>query len=175
MSRNSVFGLTSGLLLLAYGADAQQPSDAEYTAKVMTAAPLPICQNATIVRTVNGATQTLKKGTNEYTCMENNGVPMCMDPNAIEWAQAWQTHAPPPDKVGFIYMLNGDTGASNTDPWATKSEPGNHWVQTGSHVMIVGPAVKAMPGYPRTADADPTKPYVMWAGSPYEHLMLPVK
>jgi hypothetical protein len=53
------------------------------------------------VRTVNGAAQTLKNGTNEYTCMENNGVPMCMDPNAIEWAQAWQTHAPPPDKVGL--------------------------------------------------------------------------
>ncbi len=93
----------------------------------------------------------------------------------MEWAHAWQTHAPPPDKVGFIYMLNGDTGASNTDPWATKSEPGNHWIKTGAHVMIVGPAAKTMAGYPRTADADPTKPYVMWPGSPYEHLMLPVK
>jgi hypothetical protein len=30
-------------------------------------------------------------------------------------------------------------------------------------------------GYPRDAKADPTKPYVMWAGTPYEHLMLPVK
>jgi hypothetical protein len=173
--RNSVVGLASGLLLLAYGGADAADTDAEYTAKVMTAAPPPICQSATIVRTVNGATQTLKKGTNEYTCMENNGVPMCMDPNAIEWAQAWQTHAPPPDKVGFIYMLNGDTGASNTDPWATKPEPDNHWIQTGAHVMIVGPAAKTMVGYPRTADADPTKPYVMWPGSPYEHLMLPVK
>jgi hypothetical protein len=63
---------------------------------------------------------------------------MCLDPNAMEWVQALQTHAPPPDKVGFVYMLNGDTGASNTDPWATKPEPDNHWVQTGSHVMIVG-------------------------------------
>ena len=41
--------------------------------------------------------------------------------------------------------------------------------------MIVGPAAKTMVGYLRTADADPTKPYVMWPGSPYEHLMLPVK
>ena len=65
--------------------------------------------------------------------------------------------------------------ASNTDPWATKSEPGNHWIKTGAHVMIVGPAAKTMAGYPRAADADPTKPYVMWPGTPYEHLMLPVK
>jgi hypothetical protein len=80
-----------------------------------------------------------------------------------------------PARQSRFYMLNGDTGASNTDPWATKFEPGNHWIKTGAHVMIVGPAAKTMAGYPRTADADPTKPYVMWPGSPYEHLMLPVK
>jgi hypothetical protein len=98
----------------------------------MTAAPPQIVRYATIVRMVNGAMQTLKKGTNDFTCMENNGTPMCMDPNAMEWAHAWQTHAPPPDKVGYIYMLNGDTGASNTDPWATKSSP----VITGSRLAL---------------------------------------
>jgi hypothetical protein len=30
-------------------------------------------------------------------------------------------------------------------------------------------------GYPRSADvSDPTQPYVMFPGTPYEHLMLPV-
>jgi hypothetical protein len=29
--------------------------------------------------------------------------------------------------------------------------------------------------YPHDAKADPTKAYVMWPGTPYEHLMLPVK
>jgi hypothetical protein len=29
--------------------------------------------------------------------------------------------------------------------------------------------------YPHDAKADPTKPYVMWSGTPYEHVMLPVK
>lgn len=51
-------------------------------------------------------------------------------------------------------MLNGDNGASNTDPWATKPESGNHWIKTASHVMIVGPPAKAMTGYPKTEDAD---------------------
>ena len=41
--------------------------------------------------------------------------------------------------------------------------------------MIVGLAAKTMAGYPRTADPDPTKPYVMWPESAYEHLMIPVK
>jgi hypothetical protein len=30
-------------------------------------------------------------------------------------------------------------------------------------------------GYPRDAKADPTTPYVMWPGTQYEHLMLPVR
>jgi hypothetical protein len=48
-------------------------------------------------------------------------------------------------------------------------------VQTGPHVMIVGPSVKDMPGYSRAADvADATQPYAMFPGTPYEHLMLPV-
>jgi hypothetical protein len=107
--------------------------------------------------------------------MEANDVPMCMDPNAMEWARAWQSHRPATDKTGFIYMLAGDTGGSNTDPWAKKKTADNHWIQTGPHVMIVGAAVKTMAGYPRTAAADPTRPYVMWPGSPHEHPMIPVK
>ena len=175
--RNISLGLAGSLLFLANVANAQPATpatDAEYIKLVTTAAPDEIVGDATIVRIeANGDVRTLKKGTSEFTCFLGNNVPMCSDPAVMEWAKAWQTHAPPPDKVGFIYMLNGDNGASNSDPWATKSEPSNHWIKTGAHVMIVGPAAKTMAGYPRTADPDPTKPYVMWAGSPYEHLMLP--
>ena len=166
------------LFLAVNSTDAQQATpadDAGYIKMVMTAAPEQLVRDATLVRMQNGAMQTLKNGSNEFTCMIANDVPMCADPNAMEWAHAWQTHAPPPDKVGFIYMLNGDNGGSNTDPWATKAEPGNHWIKTGAHVMVVGPPAKTMAGYPRTSDPDPTKPYVMWPGTPYEHLMLPVK
>jgi hypothetical protein len=179
-ARDKLAGLAIGVSLLALAgvADTQQlagGADAEYTARAMTAAPPDISNDATIVRTVNGAMQTLKKGTNEFTCMVAKTGPMCMAPIATEWAHAWETHAPPPDKLGFIYMLSGDTGMSNTDPWATKRMPGNHWVTTGPHVMVVGPGVKEMTGFPRTPDPDPTKPYVMWSGTPYEHVMLPVK
>ena len=142
---------------------------------IEAAAPPQIVADATVLRMQNGGMQTLRKGKNEWTCMIANEVPMCMDPGAMDWAHAWQTHAPPTDKTGFIYMLAGDTGASNTDPYATKAAPGNHWIQTGSHVMIVGAAAKSMTGYPKTADPDPTKPYVMWPDTPYEHLMIPVK
>jgi hypothetical protein len=178
-THNKLASLAIGLPLLALAgvADAQQPAggaDAEYTARAMTAGPPEIVHDATIMRTVNGVMLTVKKGTNEYTCMVMNIGPMCMGPIAMEWVSAWQTHTPPPDKLGFVYMLNGDTGMSNTDPWAPKQEHGNHWVKTGPHVMVVGSDVQKMTGFPRTLDPDPTKPYVMWPGTPYEHLMLPV-
>ena len=66
-------------------------------------------------------------------------------------------------------------GGEPTDPYAKGPAPHNHWIATGAHVMVVGPAVKAMTGYPKSADPDTTKPYVMWAGTPYEHLMIPVR
>ena len=173
-------GLATGLPLLALAgaATSQLPigsADSEYVARAMTAALPDVAQDATIVRMVNGVIQTVKKGTNEFTCMVANTGPMCMAPIATEWAHAWQTHTPPPDKLGFIYMLNGDTGMSNTDPWATKRTLGNHWVKTDAHIMMVGSAVKKMTGFPRTPDPDPTKPYVMWSGTPYEHVMIPMK
>ena len=104
----------------------------------------------------DGKTRTLRKGTGQWTCMPGhadraNPDPMCGDQNAIEWAAASMAHKePPPNKVGFMYMLRGDGGASNTDPYSTKEEPSNNWIKTGSHVMIVGSGAKMLDGYPAT-------------------------
>jgi hypothetical protein len=69
-------------------------------------------------------------------------------------------------------MIAGDTGTSNHDPNATDK---THWVQTGPHVMIVGPAAREKANlYPGTMDPDPSQAYIMFPGTPYEHLMLPV-
>jgi hypothetical protein len=71
-------------------------------------------------------------------------------------------------------MLAGDTGTTNHHPH--QRETRLHWVQTGPHVMVVGPRVREMVGYSRTADVtDPSQPYAMYPGTPYEHLMLPTK
>src|ERR1700687_2637495 len=43
---------------------------------------------------------------------------MCNDHNSMEFIDAVMKHVPPPDKVGISYMLAGDDGASNTDPYA---------------------------------------------------------
>jgi hypothetical protein len=156
-------------------------SDKALIAEAMSAAPPAISRDATIVAmNADGSVRTLRKGTNGWTCVPDDpgtpGVdPMCTDPNAWEWAQAYLAHKPPPDKVGFIYMLRGGSDASNTDPYATAPSKGMPWVTTGPHVMMVGPGVKNLPGYATGAQPDTSKPYVMFGGTPYEHLMIPVK
>jgi len=157
-------------------------SDRKLISSAMTAAPASIANNATIIQMgADGKTSVLKPGTNGFTCMPDDPTtpgpdPMCMDKNALDWVMAWAGHKPPtPGKVGFMYMLAGGTDASNTDPYATKPDSKNHWVKTGPHIMIVGAESSFYDTYPKLADPDTSAPYVMWAGTPYQHLMAPVK
>jgi len=150
-------------------------SEPAYLAKVKTAAPTEIVSKASITMMQQGTPRELQAGSNGFTCLVNaDGTPLCADANALEWMKSIGARTAPPDKIGFIYMLAGDTGTTNHDPHQRDTHL--HWVQTGPHVMIVGPRVKEMMGYPRNLDvADPSQPYVMYPGTPYEHLMLPTK
>jgi hypothetical protein len=180
MKRALAILLTSaalGSLPIAHAQQHAMVSDAELLAKLKDAAPASVVEHATIMNMgADGKMKIIQQGNNGWTCMDPGGAPMCADKAAMEWAEAWQSKGPAPQTLGFIYMLRGDNGASNTEPYATQETPDNNWIKTGSHVMIVGAEAKGMmQAYPRDARPDPTKPYVMWPGTPYEHLMLPVK
>jgi hypothetical protein len=156
-------------------------SDAKLIASAMSAAPAAVGKEATIVApNADGTMRVLRKGSNGFTCMPDNPEtpgpdPMCWDANAGDWVNAYLAHKEPAaGKVGFMYMLAGGTDASNTDPYAKGPSASNHWIKTGPHVMIVG-ATSMMGGYPTAADPNTKQPYVMWAGTPYAHLMIPVK
>lgn len=149
-------------------------SDAAYTAQALSAAPKAVAKEAGIVRMeAEGKMKTLRESKNGFTCMIIETDKMCSDANSMEFFGAMMKGETPTDKVGISYMLAGDQGASNTDPKATGKTADNHWVVTGPHIMVTGTASKSL-GYPETADADPSKPYMMWAGTPYEHAMIPV-
>lgn len=149
-------------------------ADAGYTAKALAAAPKGIAKDAGVARyDKDGKMETLRESKNGFTCMVITDTPMCADANSMAFFDAMMKKETPPDKLGLSYMLAGDKGASNTDPTAEKKTADNHWVVTGPHIMVVGPGSKSL-GLPETADADPTKPYMMWAGTPYEHAMIPV-
>lgn len=146
------------------------------------AAPRRVAEGATIVAMdADGKMRTLREGKNGFTCMPDNpGTPgpdpMCMDQAALDWAHAWIARKPPPaGKVGFMYMLEGGTDASNTDPYAQKPSADNNWIKTGPHVMIVGAQPEFYEMYPRDPKPDTRVPYVMWPGTPYQHLMVPVR
>lgn len=166
----------------AAAAGTSTPPDAQLIASAMQAAPARVAEGATVVASQpDGTLRTVRPGTNGFTCMADNPTtpgpdPMCMDKAALEWAGAWMGHKPPPsDHVGLMYMLSGGTDASNVDPYATKPSAGNHWVETGPHVMVVGADAAFYDQYPKAADPDTGAPYVMWAGTPYQHLMIPIK
>ena len=144
-----------------------------------SAAPASIAHDASIMTIdANGNPTTLRNGSNGWTCMPDSPAtpgpdPMCMDANAMKWADAWIHHKPPPaGAVGVMYMLEGGTDASNTDPYATKPTADNDWVKTGPHIMVVG-SKELLAGYPSGKKPNTSAPYVMWAGTPYAHLMVP--
>jgi hypothetical protein len=152
----------------------KQTSDSEYIAQALSAAPEAVAKGAAVVRMEeNGSMRTLRAGKNEFTCMIMGTDKMCNDRNSMEFINAMMKKQPPPDKVGISYMLAGDHGASNTDPFAMGKKADNHWIVTGPHIMVFGPPSKAL-GYTEAPDPDPNKPYMMWAGTPYEHAMIPV-
>jgi hypothetical protein len=149
-------------------------SDAQYTAQALSSAPKSIAKDATVVRMdKEGKMRTLREGKNGFTCMVIGTDKMCNDANSMEFFGAMMKGESPTDKLGVSYMLAGDDGASNTDPKATKKTSDNHWVVTGPHIMVTGATSKSL-GYTEAADPDPTQPYMMWAGTPYEHAMVPV-
>ena len=143
------------------------------------AAPAALAKGATIMTAdTSGTMKVVRQGKNGWSCIPDDPHtpgpdPMCMDGNAAKWVEAMVGHKPPPDNMpGVMYMLEGGTDASNTDPYATSPTAQNDWVKTGPHIMIVGS--KAMlAGYPSGAKPDTSLPYVMWAGTPYAHLMVP--
>jgi hypothetical protein len=169
----------------AFAAHAQQKpalSDADYMRQALSAGPEAVAKGAAVVKPeADGSMRTLRPGTNGFTCVIMGTDRMCADKNSMAFIHAMMSQQPPPDQIGFAYMLGGDVGpagevggASNTDPSATAKTADNHWVVTGPHVMIFGSPAKAL-GYARVADPDPTLPYMMWPNTPYEHAMVPVK
>jgi len=175
VTNDAASGNNGSALAQANSAGATDP-----IASAESAAPASIAHDATIMMAdASGAMKTLRQGHNGWTCMPDSPAtpgpdPMCMDENAGKWAAAWIGHKPPPEGVvGVMYMLEGGTDASNTDPYATKPTAENEWVNTGPHIMVVG-SKEILARHPSGPKPDTSVPYVMWAGTPYAHLMVPV-
>ncbi len=77
-----------------------------------------------------------------------------------------------PTRVGIGYMLAGDCPISNIDPYAEGPTADNQWIHNeGPHIMVIVPDAASLEGLP--TDPYSGKPYVMWKGTLYQHIMIP--
>jgi hypothetical protein len=173
-------GNTASTDNMAAGENSSAAASNDPVQSAESAAPASIAHNASVMTMdEKGNATEVRKGTNGWTCIPDSPAtpgpdPMCADANAMKWADAWIHHKPPPQNVvGVMYMLEGGTDASNSDPYAKQPTAQNDWIKTGPHVMVVG-SKEVLAGYPSGAKPDTSAPYVMWAGTPYAHLMVPI-
>src|SRR5262249_51159402 len=124
------------------------------------------------------APEMLRQGHNGWTCSpdmpESKGNdPMCVDETWMKWIDAYLAHkTPQTTTTGIGYMLAPGGGwTSNTDPYAMKETPNNHWGHHNPHLMILVPDMKALSAL--STDPNNGGPYVMFAGTPYAHIMAP--
>src|SRR5262245_20836561 len=157
------------------GHEGMATSDATTIAKAISAAPPDIAKNAAVVGMgSDGKMKELRAGSNGWMCMlDLAGDSMCLDKEWQAWGDAWMNkkEPPKPKTIGVAYMLKGDKGASDTDPYATKRTADNQWVVSGPHIMLLPTDASQFDAYP----TDWTKggPWVMWKGTPYAHIMVP--
>jgi hypothetical protein len=99
---------------------------------------------------------------------------MCLDAPWLDFLGAVMgKRAPKVAGLGIGYMLQDDMPVSNVDPGAKAPSATNQWIVNGGpHVMLVVPDTAAL----ATVSSDPHNggPWVMWRGTPYAHVMIPV-
>jgi hypothetical protein len=160
----------------------QATPDAEAKiASAMSAGPPAIAKDATILDNAmdpSGHLVVLRQGSNGWTCLPDVPAtphldPMCIDQTWKVWLDALMTHKTPTiTQTGIAYMLQGGADASNTDPYASKPTAGEQWVTSPPHIMVLSPQKLD----PKVIPTDPHNggPWIMWAGTPYEHIMVPL-
>ena len=148
----------------------------------MTAAPASVAAKATVLdwpAKEGEAPAVLRPGSNGWSCLPDmpdtqGNDPTCLDKPWMTWVAAYLAHkAPQVSSVGIGYMTApGGAWGSNTDPYAMSKASDNQWGLHQPHVMILVPDLKSL----QAISTDPNNggPYVMYAGTPYAHIMAPI-
>ncbi|MBC8295888.1 MAG: hypothetical protein H8E55_08865 [Pelagibacterales bacterium] len=154
-----------------------------------TAAPSYIAANCTVLD-VDGTV--LREGTNGWTAMAANprgmadpengwkdpheAMPMVGDGPAMKWAMAYMSgKTPEMDKDGWAWMLHGDMGEDNSKHLVFNKEDAaeGEWIESGAHLMLFPKDPASLEG--QSTDFNSGAPYVMFKGTGYDHLMIPVQ
>ena len=179
-----VVGIATIAAGLAHSVPVAGQDDADTEAKIesaMSAAPSTVSANATILDTElddAGEFVVLREGSNGWYCQADapgtpGPDPLCFDETWLEWVYAFVAGEEPDTQVtGLAYMLQGGSEASNTDPFATEPAAGEEWMTSPPHVMLIMPGDLVESGF--SPDFESGTPWIMYGGTPYEHIMMPV-
>ena len=156
-------------------AKAHKLTTAEAIRSATAAGPRSISDNAAVMAAdASGKMAQLRAGTNGWTCIPDEpstpGLdPMCIDKQGMEWVQSLIAKKAKPANMapGLIYMLQGGSDLSATDPFATKTD---HYISSPPHFMVMWPYDAKTSGF--TTTPKKTGSWIMWAGTPYAHLMV---
>jgi hypothetical protein len=97
--------------------------------RALLAGPTSVTSEATVAEMDReGNLTVLRRGTNDWVCIPGNqnligSADMCLDPMGMVWMKDQMAGKPKPTNTapGLIYMLNGATQRSYTDPFDTTS------------------------------------------------------
>ncbi len=149
-----------------------------------SAAPAFIGKHATVI---GASGKVLREGTNGWRCepfmpMPKDGfkhphetAAACSDKNAVAWANAYKSNNKPElEGDGWIWMIHGDLGVDNFKPYTDgqKDAGHKHFIESGAHMMLMPKDPSSLDG--QTTDYTTGAPYVMFKGTPYVHLMIPL-
>jgi hypothetical protein len=160
-----------------------QQTDEDKIANAMSAGPLSIAQDAAVIDwpidPTLGEGKELRTGTNGWVCRPDDPTsptndPRCLDANwlavfGLPFGPEREAHV----ALGVAYMLQGDSVADNDDPSALQPPPGQEWQIDPPHIMVVSPRQLDLTLY--STDHHSGGPWVMFGGTPAEHLMAPVE
>lgn len=154
------------------GIHAEEAVRNERIRRAMMSGPSVITKDATVAEMDRQGNMTvLRPGTNEWVCVPGNQdvigqTDMCIDPMGMVWLKDLMARKPKPTNAtpGPIYMLNGATQHSYTDPFDRTS----HAIPIGPHWMILWPFDAKAAGLSTVMRDAGTM--VMFAGTPYAHL-----
>ena len=177
----------STLALVLFGtlmpaALAQQNKDAQI-ARAVSAAPKSIGDHAAVAEIdEHGKITPLRSGSNGWTCIPHDpgtplGHPLCLDKAGMEWmTDAMSGRIPSADKTGYSYMLQGGTSWSAVDVTAMALPPGQkHYITIPPHIMIMNAKIAQDSGFPSgETSPDTSKPFVIYGGTPYAILIIPI-
>jgi hypothetical protein len=154
-------------------ANAAEPKEAKIK-RALSSAPAYVAQGARVVdMDEKGNMTVLREGHTGITCIPGHlGVvsdtPACVDAAGLQWLLDWMAHKPKPTNTqpGIIYQSAGGTDWSASDPWATSGTV-QHWPPGYVIAWPFDPKTTGFSDKPKN-----TGSWIMWAGTPYAHLMI---